>query len=107
MVCVTRVVPLRQVRIQMFCGRRALIMPHCTAVSVSDRASTVDMVRQTLTDRFHKQQLKHQDVAWRNLGLHRMKNGEVIAVVFDLSSVIPDHSEDWVDAAMNSLLDRI
>eukprot|EP00301_Raphidiophrys_heterophryoidea_P008609 c13163_g1_i6.p1 GENE.c13163_g1_i6~~c13163_g1_i6.p1 ORF type:complete len:568 (-),score=120.21 c13163_g1_i6:171-1874(-) len=96
--------PEFKVRIQLLNGHDALIMPHFFAVSKHARKETLGLVKTTLLTRFVHNQLKHNDVAWRNLGLCvNDQTGKEEVVVYDLANIEHCRDTTWVDAAIEKL----
>ena len=67
------------------------------------------LVKSTLTNHFDAAGVKHENVAWRNVGLYTKADGSTHAVVFDMGSTSPVTSGDsgWVDQALQHLQDEI
>jgi hypothetical protein len=67
--------------------------------------SNLEAVKETLTDDFMGKGIRHDDVAWRNVGVYR-QGGQTKAVVFDMQKVycVEKHEkEDWVTPAVARL----
>ena len=84
-------------------GSCAIQMPHFSWIEENERESYLPKVKQTLIKYFHKNKLKHNDIAWRNIGLHVDKNGDCEVIVYDLHSLSVCESDDWIDDAIEKL----
>lgn len=67
-------------------GHAALRMPHFSPVDPKNRGNALPLVRDTLEKHFHANGVKHNDVAWRNIGMFKASDGADHAVVFDMGS---------------------
>jgi hypothetical protein len=95
------------VRTVQVMGQTALLMPwfQCPARSQSN----LEAVKETLTDDFMGKGIRHDDVAWRNVGVYR-QGGQTKAVVFDMQKVycVEKHEkEDWVTPAVARLSKKV
>lgn len=95
------------VRTVQVMGQTALSMPwfQCPARSQSN----LEAVKETLTDDFMGKGIRHDDVAWRNVGVYR-QGGQTKAVVFDMQKVycVEKHEkEDWVTPAVARLSKKL
>lgn len=90
------------VRTVQVMGQTALLMPwfQCP-IRIQ---STLEAVEKTLTNDFMDKGIRHDDVAWRNVGVYR-QGGQTKAVVFDMQKVrcVENEKEDWVTPAVASL----
>ena len=87
-------------------GHEALRMPHFAPVDPMNRGSALPLVRDTLEKHFHANGVKHNDVAWRNIGMFKAMDGTEHAVVFDMGSTSSIKDDNgWVDQAVQHLLD--
>lgn len=69
---------------------------------------TLQAVQTTLREDFQEKGFRHDDVAWRNVGVYRGEGGQVKAVVFDMQRVVEFHQkEDWVHSAVLSLSEKL
>ena len=86
-------------------GHHALRMPHFTPVSREDRAKVLPLVEDTLKNHFNAKGIKHDDVAWRNVGVYQAMDGMQHAVVFDMGSTSAVTVDDsgWQDRAIDYL----
>jgi hypothetical protein len=89
------------VRVVKVMGHAALLMPW---FQVPPRTGeTLDAIKTTLKNDFADNGCRHDDVAWRNVGVYT-DAGQTKAVVFDMKRVsAADHQEDWVTPAVESL----
>jgi hypothetical protein len=91
------------VRIVKVMGQTALLMPwfQCPKRTQSE----LDAVQKTLSEDFKNKGIRHEDIAWRNVGVYHGDNGELQAVVFDMQKVcyVANLEEDWVQPAITSL----
>jgi hypothetical protein len=88
-------------------GHAALRMPHFAPVHPKNRGNALPLVRDTLEKHFHANGVKHNDVAWRNIGMFKGTDGTEHAVVFDMSSTSSTKDDNgWVDQAMQHLFDK-
>jgi hypothetical protein len=99
--------PVAAVRTVQVMGQTSLLMPwfQCPARTQSN----LEAVQKTLTDDFMKKGFRHDDVAWRNVGVYR-EGGQTKAVVFDMQQVycVEKHEkEDWVTPAVARLSEKL
>jgi hypothetical protein len=91
------------VRIVKVMGQAALLMPwfQCPKRTQSE----LDAVQKTLLEDFKNKGIRHDDIAWRNVGVYHGDNGQLQAVVFDMQKVsfVANQEEDWVQPAITSL----
>jgi len=94
--------PVKQtIRIVEVMGHKALLMPWFQCPKRTH--STLLAVEKTLTEDFMGKNFRHNDVAWRNVGVYS-DGGETKAVVFDMQRVYPDTNDNgWVKVAFESL----
>jgi hypothetical protein len=83
-------------------GQTALLMPWFQ--NPKRNQSTLEAVEKTLSEDFMERGIRHDDVAWRNVGVYREK-GQTKAVVFDMQQVacVENQKEDWVKTAIACL----
>ena len=95
------------VRIVKVMGQAALLMPwfQCPKRTQSE----LDAVHKTLLEDFKNKGIRHDDIAWRNVGVYHGDNGELQAVVFDMQKVcyVANQEEDWVQPAITSLSQKL
>lgn len=93
------------VKVEMWSGANALVMPHLATVLFEEQVKYRDEVEKVLTAITMKMKV-HKDVCWRNIGKYRRKDGDVAIVVFDLNDVV-DYNEksdqNWIEDTMKSL----
>ena len=98
----------KNVRVARFCERHALVMPHFDTPKRD--AKTVELVMETLQERFADHGLQHPDVRWRNIGVYK-DGASTKAIVFDLGEVRVLEGErdgrEWMDKARDHLLKGI
>ena len=91
------------VRVVKVMGQTALLMPwfRCPQRTPSELLA----VETTLRKDFMAKGIRHDDVAWRNVGVYYGDDGQMKAVVFDMQKVdfAGNQEEDWVQSAINSL----
>lgn len=75
-----------KVKLEMWSGADALVMPHFSTVLENEKLQYKDAILNVLYDKFHSKKLVHRDVYWRNIGKYLTDDG-VSLVVFDLQSV--------------------
>jgi hypothetical protein len=66
----------------------------------------VAAIEKTLLEDFKNTGIRHDDIAWRNVGVYYGKSGQLHAVVFDMQRVhcvTNEQEEDRVQAAITSL----
>lgn len=88
-------------------GNTALLMPWFQAPKRTK--SELDAINVTLRDDFMKKGIRHDDVAWRNVGVYR-EGGRTKAVVFDMQRVHRVEQgphDDWVTPAVDSLSKKL
>jgi hypothetical protein len=94
------------VRLELWSGAYALVMPHFSTVLEHEREEFKDELVEVLTSKFMKKGKVHRDICWSNIGKYRSLSGEVRLVVFDLLSVV-DYEvaahDGWIAAAVTSL----
>ena len=94
--------PVSSPRIVQVMGATALLMPWFQCPGRTEQE--LEAVKLTLTNDFQKKGLRHDDVAWRNVGIYQSEHGQIKAVVFDMQQVVENHQEeDWVESAVLSL----
>jgi hypothetical protein len=88
-------------------GQAALLMPwfQCPKRTQSE----LDAVQKTLLKDFKNKGIRHDDIAWRNVGVYHDENGQLQAVVFDMQKVfyVANQEEDWVQPAIASLSQKL
>ena len=89
------------VRIAVFCERKALVMPHFGALKRDKE--TLALVKETLVTCFSSRGFEHPDVSWRNMGVYEDDDGLRSVVLFDLVGVKQQESTDWVAKALEKL----
>lgn len=94
----------KNVRTSMFCGRKALVMPHFDTPKRD--AETLALVESTLNQSFGVKGLKHPDVRWRNIGVFKNVDGSLRAIIFDLVGVkMSAPNSNWIAKAIQRLRD--
>lgn len=89
------------VRVAQVMGHAALLMPWFQVPERTEK--TLKAIETTLKIDFAAKGYRHDDVAWRNVGVYT-ETGQLKAVVFDMKRVsAADHEEDWVTPAVESL----
>ena len=63
----------KYVRTAVFCGRKALVMPHFDTPKRDKE--TLALVKETLENFFCSSSLEHSDVRWRNIGVYKEDAG--------------------------------
>ena len=98
--------PVATTRIVTVMGQTALLMPWFQRPERTK--STLDAVEKTLREDFLGKSIRHDDVAWRNVGVYCV-NGELKAVVFDMQKVhcVNNQQDGWVTSAVGSLSQKI
>jgi hypothetical protein len=95
------------VRIVKVMCQTALLMPwfQCPKRTQSE----LDAVQKTLSEDFENKGIRHDDIAWRNVGVYHGDNGELQAVVFDMQKVcyVANQEEDWIRPAIASLHQKL
>ena len=91
----------KYVRIAVFCGRKALVMPHFD--TPKREKATLALVEETLEKFFCSSGLEHSDVRWRNIGVYKDDDGLWKIVIFDLVGVKDQASGDWAARALENL----
>jgi hypothetical protein len=88
--------------VQVMC-QTALLMPWFQCPERTK--STLDAVEMTLREDFMAKGIRHDDVAWRNVGIYYGNDGQTKAVVFDMQKVkvVENQEKDWVKSAVMSL----
>jgi hypothetical protein len=63
----------------------------------------------TLRKDFMAKGIRHDDGAWRNVGVYHGDDGQMKAVVFDMQKVdfVENQEEDWVTPAVSSLSQKL
>jgi len=94
------------VRIVSVMGQKALLMPWFQCPERTQ--SSLNAVEETLRDDFMNKRYRHDDVAWRNVGVY-CDGDQMKAVVFDMQKVHYDENqkEDWVTSAVASLSQKL
>jgi hypothetical protein len=93
------------VKVEMWSGANALVMPHFATVLVEERDRYNKEIREVLTAIKGKMKV-HKDVRWRNIGKYSGEGGKVIIVVFDLHGVVDydaNTHQNWIEESMASL----
>jgi len=92
----------KTVRIVRVLGQTALLMPWFQHPERTQ--STLDAVEKTLREDFMDKRHRHDDVAWRNVGVYR-DGDQMKAVVFDMTKVHHDENQkgDWVESDIVAL----
>jgi hypothetical protein len=93
-----------KIRLELWSGSFALMMPHFCSVKVEDREMYKESIEKLLKERFHDRSYIHQDVRWRNIGFY-IEDDVNVPVLYDLESVrkIDDQNDSWVEIAINNL----
>jgi hypothetical protein len=92
------------IKVELWSGADALVMPHFSTVLVSERKVYTDEVFAALTKIQAKGKV-HRDVRWRNIGKYK-SGGSVVIVVYDLHDVVnydDDAHSAWISDAMTAL----
>ena len=102
----SHLIPVQKaVRVVQVMQQQALLMPWFQCPNRT--SSTLEAVEKTLREDFCNKGIRHDDVAWRNVGVYKDKGGQERAVVFDMQKVclVEDRtaSDDWVQSAVKSL----
>ena len=94
------------VKIEMWSGADALVMPHFSTILESEREQYKDELRKVLQSHFMENGKVHLDLRWRNIGKYKDKSGAVSLVVYDLYDVV-DYDVNlhlaWIEKAMQYL----
>jgi hypothetical protein len=86
-------------------GQTALLMPWFQCPKRTQ--SSLDAVEKTLREDFMEKGIRHDDVAWRNVGVYS-DNGQTKAVMFDMQKVhFKKKQEDWVESAVAALSQKL
>jgi hypothetical protein len=87
-------------------GQAALLMPWFQCPKRIQ--SNLEAVEKTLTKDFMEKGIRHDDVAWRNVGVY-CQGGQTKAVVFDMQKVhcVENQKENWVTPAVASLSQKL
>ncbi len=94
------------VRVEVWAGAEALVMPHFSTILVSEREQYKNEMLTVLNTHFMQNGKVHRDVRWCNIGKYRTKSGEVALVIFDLYDVVDyleDVHYDWIEKCMHFL----
>jgi hypothetical protein len=95
----------KTVRTVQVMRQTALLMPWFQCPERTQ--STLDAVEKTLREDFMDKGFRHDDVAWRNVGVY-CDDGQTKAVVFDMQRVhCVENQEDWVISAVASLSQKL
>jgi hypothetical protein len=94
------------VRTVQVMGQAALLMPWFQCPERTEE--NLEAVKKTLTNDFMGKGFRHDDVAWRNVGIY-CQGGQTKAVVFDMQQVycVENQNEDWVTPAVASLSKKL
>ena len=84
------------VKVEMWSGSDALIMPHFSTILEEERNDFKVRIREVLTEKFARKNIVHTDVRWRNIGKYKDRNGNLAIVIFDLHGL-----EDYDGAKAN------
>ena len=98
----------KTVRTLQVMGNTALLMPWFQAPERTQ--SELDAIMDTLRNDYVAKGVRHDDVAWRNIGIYRKSDGQIGAVVFDMQrvqSAKQDPQDDWVTRAVESLSKKL
>lgn len=94
-------------KVEIWSGSYALVMPHFCSIPENRREDYRDEIYQLLVTKFEANELVHQDVRWRNIGVYLKKDGDSVVVLYDLQSVRPFSSQidpkDWTFQAVENL----
>lgn len=106
----SHLIPVQKtVRVVQVMQQQALLMPWFQCPNRT--RSTLDAVEKTLRGDFFNKGIRHDDVAWRNVGVYKDGGGQERAVVFDMQKVflVEDQtaSDDWVQSAIKSLESKL
>lgn len=95
------------VRTVQVMSQAALLMPWFQCPERTK--STLDAVEKTLREDFMAKGFRHDDVAWRNVGVYYGDDGQTKAVVFDMQQVyvVENKEKDWVKSAVMSLSQKL
>jgi hypothetical protein len=96
----------QQVRVDVWSGSWALMLPHFATIQEDHRLRYKDDIENVLREKFVAKSLVHTDVHWRNIGCYENTNGERTVVLYDLDGVeefnVEKH-EGWVEVALKTL----
>ena len=93
------------VKVEMWSGADALVMPHLATVLTEEREKYRKEVKEVLTAIKSKAKV-HRDVHWRNIGKYSREDGKVVIVVFDLHDVVDYNANThqiWIEQTMANL----
>ena len=97
--------PQFSVRVEIWSGAAALVMPHLATVLKEEREEHRDKVAKALTDIVEKGKV-HNDVRWPNIGKYSADDGKIVIVLFDFDNMsdynAANHS-NWINDSMTSL----
>lgn len=94
------------VEVDCWSGSPALCMPHFPSIPIDKRRDYIESIRHLLESPKFGTRYVHNDVRWRNIGLYKQSDGNVIPVLYDLESVVIYSEEEhmgWIDEAMRKL----
>ncbi len=98
------------VRVEMWSGAEALVMPHFACILEHERDQYIDDIQSLLIRRFKDLDKVHTDVKWRNIGKYLRKDGKTSVVLYDLRAVV-DYNESehkyWIENAIRNLSNGI
>ena len=98
----------KTVRTLQVMGSTALLMPWFQAPARTK--SELDAINVTLRNDYVAKGVRHNDVAWRNVGIYHESDCQIRAVVFDMQRVqrvTQDPQDDWVTPAVDSLSKKL
>lgn len=104
----SHLVPVSSLRVVQVMGATALLMPWFQCPERTEQE--LEAVKLTLKNDFQRKGFRHDDVAWRNVGIYE-QDGETKAVVFDMQRVVAskedEEDEDWIAEAIEALSSRL
>ena len=94
--------PVSSLRVVQVMRATALLMPWFQCPERTEQE--LEAVKLTLTNDFQRRGFRHDDVAWRNVGIYE-KDGETKAVVFDMQGVVASKEDEeyWITEAIEAL----
>ena len=98
-----------KIKLEMWSGSLALVMPHFCSVTLTDRNMYQESIEALLIERFHSNGYIHQDVRWRNIGFYANDGGNV-PILYDLETVRELNDQDdpnWIQVAMVKLFGNL
>jgi hypothetical protein len=92
-----------QVTYEKWSKRWAVVMPRFRQFHTRDeRLKALNLIEGVLQENFAKNNLKHRDVKWRNIG-YFLEGSAMRVILFDLSDVSVETSSDWVAEGLSYL----